>query len=170
MNLTSTTINMNLIEYFILKCNIPPQSIIIISHYTIQIKMYKYTIGKLRTEYPDHDFTKVHIHTTDSIQEGSADIVFEDPIRTQSPGFTNDPGRNSVMLTHTTSFQIITTNSRDIQCPGRDQPIIRQAFDAAKRSKACIRIARDMEEHEKLLCHRYVETQGARIDGVITLR
>ncbi|KAJ8070550.1 hypothetical protein OCU04_000924 [Sclerotinia nivalis] len=66
------------------------------------------------------------------------------------------------MLTRATSFHIITSKTRDIKCPSRHAPIITRAFDMARRSKACVRITTAMEDHEKLLFHRYVH---ARIVG-----
>ncbi|APA07151.1 hypothetical protein sscle_02g019210 [Sclerotinia sclerotiorum 1980 UF-70] len=116
-------------------------------------------MAKLKIEYPEYDFAKVCIQTTDSIQGGSVDIILNDPVRTKSPGFTNDFGRNSIMFTCVTSFQIVTANSKDMQCVDSHTPIIIQAFDIARRSNSCIRITRGMEKHERLLSHRYVHTR-----------
>ncbi|KAF5877048.1 uncharacterized protein Bfra_001409 [Botrytis fragariae] len=149
MNLTSAAVNVNLIEYLITKCNVPPSSMIVITHYTAQLRVYRHAISKLA------------IHTTDSIQGGSADITFSDPVRTQNPGFTNNPGRNCVALTRARSFQIITANTRQLKTYSRSAPIIFKAFEIAQKAKACVNISKSMDaRYSNLLLHRHVHAVG----------
>ncbi|TGO09117.1 hypothetical protein BTUL_0178g00030 [Botrytis tulipae] len=156
MNLTSAAVNINLIEYLVTKCKISPSSMIVITHYTAQLRVYRHAISKLASDYPEFNFSQLDVHTTDSIQGGSADIPFSDSVRTQTPGFTDNPGRNCVALTRARSFEIVTANTQQFRT-GRRTPIICKAFDIARKVKACVKITKDMDEHQsKLLSHRHV--------------
>ncbi|TGO37170.1 hypothetical protein BHYA_0104g00280 [Botrytis hyacinthi] len=157
MNLTSAAVNINLIEYLVTKCDVPPSSMIVITHYTAQLRVYRHAISKLASDYPEFDFSHLEVHTTDSCQGDSADITFSDSVRTQTPGFTNNPGRNCVALTRARCFEIVTANTQQLTYSGRNAPVICKAFDIARKADACVKITKDMDERQsKLLSHRHV--------------
>ncbi|TEY86416.1 hypothetical protein BOTCAL_0009g00430 [Botryotinia calthae] len=163
MNLTSAAVNVNLIEYLVTKCNILPSSMIVITHYTAQLRVYRHALSKLASDYPKLHFSEVEVHTTDSIQGGSAAVTFCDPVRTQHPGFTNNAGRNCVSITRATSFQIVTANTQQLKTNNRIAPVICKAFDIARKAKAVVNVSKNMDaRYSNLLLHRHVH---ARIVG-----
>ncbi|KAF7952092.1 uncharacterized protein EAE97_001589 [Botrytis byssoidea] len=158
MNLTSAAVNINLIEYLVTKCDVSPSSMIVITHYTAQLRVYTNAISKLASDYPMFAFSEVAVHTMDSIKDGSADITLCDSVRTQNTGFTNNPGRNCVALTRARSFGIVTANTQQLNSGGRNTPVICKAFDIARKAKACVNISKSMNErYSNLLLHRHVQ-------------
>ncbi|KAM0164795.1 hypothetical protein ACHAQE_002671 [Botrytis cinerea] len=166
MNLTSAAVNVNLIEHLVTKCNIPPSSLVVITYYTAQLRVYRHAIAKLDSDHPKFAFSEVAVQTTNSIQGGSADITFWDSVRTQNPGFADNPGRNCVALTRARSFEIITANTQQLRFGGRNVPVICKAFDIARKEKACVNISKNMDaRHSDILLHRHVHvftSAGAR--------
>ncbi|KAM0138405.1 hypothetical protein ACHAP3_003732 [Botrytis cinerea] len=163
MNLTSAAVNVNLIEYLVTKSNIPPSSMIVITHYTAQLRVYRHAISKLAIDYPELNFSEVEVHTTDSIQGSSAAVTICDPVRTQNPGFTNNAGRNCVSITRATSFQLVTANTQQLKTGGKQAPVISRAFDIARKAKAVVNVSKNMDaRYSNLLLHRHVH---ARIVG-----
>ncbi|KAF7889899.1 uncharacterized protein EAF02_002314 [Botrytis sinoallii] len=161
MNLTSAAVNVHLIECLVTKWNVPPSSLAILTYYTAQLRVYRRTISKLASDYPQFAFSEVAVHTTDSIKGGSADITFCDSVRTQNTGFTNNPGRNCVALTRARSFGIVTANTQQLNSGGRNAPVICKAFDIAHKAKACVNITKVMDaSYSNLLGHRHVHAVG----------
>ncbi|KAF7898265.1 hypothetical protein EAF00_004711 [Botryotinia globosa] len=158
MNFTSAAVNVNLIEYLVTKCDVSPSSMVVITHYTAQLRVYRHAISKLASDYPMFAFSEVAVHTTDSIKDDSADITLCDSVRTQNTGFNNNPGKNCVALTRARSFGIVTANTQQLNPGGRNTPVTCKAFEIARKAKACVNISKSMNErYSNLLLHCHVQ-------------
>jgi hypothetical protein len=155
MNLTSASVNVSLVEALVLG-GIPANQIGVITHYTAQQKVYRHAFAQLAAENPTFDFGVIITHSTDTIQGGAIDIAFLDPVRTASPGFTNSPGRNSVLLTRARTFFVCTGYTNFLKLASNGTPWMTAAFNYAKINRVCIRISKAKQELQYLLTHPHV--------------
>ncbi|RDW71372.1 hypothetical protein BP6252_07935 [Coleophoma cylindrospora] len=152
-NLESAAFIMNLIERLAVDgfdlANSP-----CITHYKAQQKIYRYALANLHREFPDRGFNKVISYTTDSIQGDEAPNPIADPIRTHKTGFTNNRGRNVVLLSRATDFCTVVGSTYQLTLDHSGTPYLRQAFDVARQKGCCVTITK--LAHGDWLEHRYV--------------
>lgn len=159
-NLSVASVVVSIIELGIKAHVFLPEDVPQITHYSSAQKVYTNAFAKLHKEFPSYGFDRIRNYTTHSIQAQDATCPFVDPVRTQELGFTNDRGRNAVLLSRARDFAVVVAKTYDMRRWEGGAPYILETFELARKKGVAVHVGTDLRGRTRnthFLNHRYVE-------------